>query len=473
MKQNPFLRPLQPDRDVDDVDAELDLPNLKQDPLLGQLKPEDEAAFEQLNLPPEKQDPLLRQLRPLDGQADDDEAFDLPEVDDDDDVDDPLGGQLVPNHTGQDLVQDPPSHKQNPLLKQLKPGSSGHFEGVEAPNAKQNPLLRPLSAGKSGSSDKLQLPPAKQDPLLRPLKSHQNEAVFNQNPPSSKQNPLLHQLKAKHEGQVEGLRTPSSKQNPLLRPLTSGHTSEKDGLEVPSVKQDPLLGSLKNSDRFNPEGLDLPKKRQNPLLRLLRLDRMKTSEIEGLNPPSLSDNPLILQVMKTPQKFRSEFAELPPKMQQKLVEILKRNGGEHFNADLLLEPPTPTRDDFVGSDFTRQNFDEEFESTSRRVPEFAPIFRQSTEDPTTGRIRPLMPKSKFEILQSSRPVEEVTLQRVNLPLERPESNEAIEDEEEEGNEDFFTLLARSGASGILVFASGNVSVFGKQFLRSFGVKLLS
>ena len=63
--------------------------------------------------------------------------------------------------------------------------------------------------------------------------------------------------------------------------------------------------------------------------------------------------------MRTPQKFRSEFADLPPKMQQKLIEILKRNGGgDNFDASLLLEPP---RDDFVGSDFTKQNFDDEFE----------------------------------------------------------------------------------------------------------------
>jgi hypothetical protein len=47
-----------------------------------------------------------------------------------------------------------------------------------------------------------------------------------------------------------------------------------------------------------------------------------------------------------------------------------------------------------------QNFDEEFESTSRRVPEFAPIFRQSPKD-EPARFRPVMPKNKFEILKES------------------------------------------------------------------------
>jgi hypothetical protein len=131
--------------------------------------------------------------------------------------------------------------------------------------------------------------------------------------------------------------------------------------------------------------------------------------------------------MKAPQKFRADFLDLPPKMQGKVLEILKRNGGDNFNADALLQPP---KDD--SSDVLNVNFEGEiaFESTSRRVPEFAPIFRLET---TTSRFRPIMPKNKFEILQSQKPVEEVTLQRVNSPLVRQrEKNGLDKDTKTEG-----------------------------------------
>ena len=147
-------------------------------------------------------------------------------------------------------------------------------------------------------------------------------------------------------------------------------------------------------------------------------------------------NPLFQQLMKAPQKFRSDFLDLPPKMQGKVLEILKRNGGDNFNADALLQPP---KDDSSDS-LLDINFEGEkaFESTSRRVPEFAPIFRLET---TTARFRPIMPKNKFEILQSQKPVEEVTLQRVNSPLVRHREKTGLEeDAKNEGKSDeiFYT-----------------------------------
>lgn len=143
--------------------------------------------------------------------------------------------------------------------------------------------------------------------------------------------------------------------------------------------------------------------------------------------------------MQTPQKFRSDFMDLPPKMQGKVLEILKRNGGDNFNADALLQAPAGPGgpSDFAKTEFIVENFEgeREFETTSRRVPEFAPLFRSSPKDveqqqqqpppqqqqqqQPSNRFRPMMPKNKFEILQSpNKPVEEVTLQRVNAPLIR-------------------------------------------------------
>ena len=88
--------------------------------------------------------------------------------------------------------------------------------------------------------------------------------------------------------------------------------------------------------------------------------------------------------MQTPQKFRSDFLDLPPKMQGKVLEILKRNGGDNFNADALLQAPAGPQGpgDFAQTDFMIENFEgeKEFETTSRRVPEFAPIFRSSPKD---------------------------------------------------------------------------------------------
>lgn len=68
--------------------------------------------------------------------------------------------------------------------------------------------------------------------------------------------------------------------------------------------------------------------------------------------------------MQTPQKFRTEFLDLPPRMQSKVLEILRRHGGDNFNADALLEPP---KSSFAGQGFDENNFEgeKEFETTSR------------------------------------------------------------------------------------------------------------
>ena len=158
-------------------------------------------------------------------------------------------------------------------------------------------------------------------------------------------------------------------------------------------------------NRFNPDGLDLPNRRQNPLLRILRFDRREKILSKGLSPPRYRQNPLFRQLVSTPQKYRNDFLQLPPRQQNKLLAILNRHGGDDFDADALLSPP----DSDPIQDMEDYEDDEAFEL----------ITTVSTPLPSSQlRIRPKMPKSKFEVLQirSRPPVEEVTFQRVSQPL---------------------------------------------------------
>ena len=130
---------------------------------------------------------------------------------------------------------------------------------------------------------------------------------------------------------------------------------------------------------------------------------------KGLSPPRYRQNPLFRQLVTTPQRYRNDFLQLPPKQQNKLLAILKRHGGDNFNADALLTLPQLPEYDEYENDFEDED-EEDYE-----YEEFVEEFTVTTPSPTH---RPKMPKSKFEVLQirGGRPVEEVTFQRVNEPL---------------------------------------------------------
>ena len=240
--------------------------------------------------------------------------------------------------------------------------------------------------------------------------------------PSPHQDPFLSQNLHSHGNEeIEGLSTPPTRQNPLLRQLQRGRGhGEPLELELPADPlNDPDFKPARPHHRFNPDALNLPRRRQNPLLRILRFDRREKILSKGLSPPRYRQNPLFRQLVTTPQRYRNDFLQLPPKQQNKLLAILKRHGGDNFNADALLTLPQLPEYDEYENDFEDEE-DYEYE-------DFVEEFTVTTPSPTH---RPKMPKSKFEVLQirGGRPVEEVTFQRVNEPL-------TLKDKKE-GNQNF-------------------------------------
>ena len=349
-----------------------------------------------------------------------------------------------------------PSTRQDYLLRQLQKGHNENLElevpsstlptqeilGLSTPSQHQSNLLRQLKANQNGIQEGLSLPSKKQNPFLRQLKKKLQESNRNENlefkiPTSGRQNPLLNRqnLQRGHNERIKGLSVPSNKQNPLLRNLQGGHTRENDQLDLPI---NPLnqQQSIRPAGRFNPDGLNLPRRRQNPLLRILRFDKRERILSKGLTPPRYKQNPLFRQLVQTPQRYQNDFLQLPPKQQHKLMAILKRHGGDNFNAHALLglpNEPEPEELEVVVLPTLQEepeelevfelpliNNEEQFE-TEEEVEyyddeEEVEQDYEANDYSTTIRHRPVMPKSKFEIFQNRQPVEEVTFQRVNEPL---------------------------------------------------------
>ena len=401
-----------------------------------------DTDFSDLTPPTPKQDPFLTKNLspgPSSTQENFEEILETPRA-----HQDKLLGQLKENDDGIVEGLSTPSARQNYLLRQLQANDDGVVEGLSTPSARQNYLLRQLQANDDGVVEGLSTPSARQNYLLRQLQAGHNENL-ELAVPSRKQNPLLRQLKRVQNEKIKGLRQPSRKQNPLLKSLKSGDSGEVEGIELPrNPLKDPLFRSEKAfNNRFNPDGLNLPNKRQNPLLRILRFDRRERILTKGLAPPRFKQNPLFKQLVQTPQKYRNDFLQLPPRQQNKLLTILKRHGGDNFNADALLTVPKFTEED----EYEYEYEDEEEEIIDDEDEEYEEYDTEEEEDyeedeffhstSTTAsparlrvstlrsptRLRPIMPKNKFEVLQIRKPVEEVTFKRVKEPLTVKEKKE--------------------------------------------------
>ena len=57
-----------------------------------------------------------------------------------------------------------------------------------------------------------------------------------------------------------------------------------------------------------------------------------------LDPPRYKQNPLLRQLLTEPQVYREAFLDLPKKEQDTLLKILKKEGGDTFDANLLIPP---------------------------------------------------------------------------------------------------------------------------------------
>ena len=241
--------------------------------------------------------------------------------------------------------------------------------------------------------------------------------------PAPHQDPFLSQnLRGQDDGRFQGLSTPPSRQNPLLRQLQKERNEQLE-LDLPADPlNDPGFKPARPHQRFNPDALNLPSRRQNPLLRILRFDRREKILSKGLSPPRYRQNPLFRQLINTPQRYTNDFLQLPPKQQNKLLAILKRHGGDNFDADALLSLPQPSDDDYYDDD----QFDNDEEPSEYEDYGFEEFIVNTTPTTTQTR-RPIkMPKSKFEVLEiRGQPVEEVTFQRVNEPLTLKDKKEGM------------------------------------------------
>ena len=285
----------------------------------------------------------------------------------------------------------------NPLLHFIEAMEDKDVEvGARYDN---DPLLRQLRLNpESYQDDFLELPRRRQDTLLKLLRGDiglEARLVERLVPPGQRQDPLLRALIAGNLSQVKGLNAPQAHGNPLLRLLrpTGRDAKDRDRLSPPNLRQDPLLKQLRqNPSNFRDDFLELPKEDQKDLVEMIKevdgenfpfkelipqrsgrlqlppnhprdplskalpdsaqKDRFAGSsptslqnllfnadednDGDFLDPPRYKQNPLLRQLLTEPEVYREAFLDLPQQEQDTLLKILKKEGGDNFDADLLI-----------------------------------------------------------------------------------------------------------------------------------------
>ena len=286
----------------------------------------------------------------------------------------------------------------NPLLHFIEAMEDKDGEGAKY---EKDPLLRQLRLNpESYQDDFLELPRRRQDTLLKILRGDfglEARLVERLVPPGQRQDPLLRALIAGDLSQVEGLNPPERHGNPLLRLLrpTGRDAKHRDRLSPPNLRQDPLLKQLRrNPSNFRDDFLELPKEDQKDLVEMIKEvdgenfpfkelipersgrlqltpghpqdplskalpDTAQKDRFAGasptslqnllfngegendsdlLDPPRYKQNPLLRQLLTEPEVYKEAFLDLPQKEQDTLLKILKKEGGENFDANLLIPP---------------------------------------------------------------------------------------------------------------------------------------
>ena len=77
---------------------------------------------------------------------------------------------------------------------------------------------------------------------------------------------------------------------------------------------------------------------RNPLLRLLKSSNQDEKDKSILNPPPLRKASLVKQLIKHPEVFKDDFMDLPSRMQNTLIKILKEEGSKAFDPNIILKP---------------------------------------------------------------------------------------------------------------------------------------
>ena len=343
-------------------------PNLRQDPLVLQLRDEPGSFQEDfLELPPKKQDTLLKVLR-SNGVS----RFDVNKL-------------------------TPPGYKQNPFLRILQQNKLDTLENnnLTPPpfikNVMEHPeefkkefralseetkveVLEMIDVFDTGAfkveklvpnkSERLRIAPQHtRDPLADVSSSAQPdsfEALLNSgnsgvNPLQQfveakedkngkgaqyQKDPLLRQLRLNPESyQADFLKLPQRNQDSLLRILRGDEGLEAklvERLVPPGQRQDPLLRALIAGDTGSDADLKPPGAHGNPLLRLLRPTGRDQKYRDNLNPPNYSQDPLLRQLRLNPKRYQDDFLNLPQEDQNELVEIITNMGDGRFPFEELI-----------------------------------------------------------------------------------------------------------------------------------------
>ena len=197
--------------------------------------------------------------------------------------------------------------------------------------------------------------------------------------------------------------------NPLMRLLrpTGRDKTEKHQLIPPKAEQDNIVQEIiENPETFSEDFLSLPQKSQNDvvdaimknsnsnintirklapltvernlLLRILNDDTHADVDKENLHPPSYKQDPLLRQLEENPESYSNDFLELPQKMQEKVVQILKSKGIESS-----MEPLTGMENRNPLSRVLTPNFNDEKVKNNLLPPEYNqdPLLRQLSKNP--------------------------------------------------------------------------------------------
>ena len=340
--------------------ASLSPPDLRQDPLLRQLRDKPERFKEDfLELPLKKQAILLKVLR-SNGVS----RFDVNKLTPPDYKQNPL--LRILNHNSidsleknilspppliQDVMDNPEDFSDDfkelqngskvKLLKMIEVFDAGDFKIEKltlnklerlqiVPHHSKDPLNQNIASSPAPDSfaDLLDTSNTAGNPLLHFIEASEDKEGRHSR---YEKDPLLRQLRLNPESyQDDFLELPRRKQDTLLKLLRGDEGLEArlvERLVPPGQRQDPLLRALIAGYNSSVEGLQAPRSHGNPLLRLLHPDGRDNRDKGNLSPPKYRQNPLLRQLRLYPKKYRDDFLNLPEEDQKELVEIIKNEKG--------------------------------------------------------------------------------------------------------------------------------------------------
>ena len=357
------------------------LPNERQNPLLGLLKPtgNDEKEKHQLQLPAREKQELLENLmeKPEDFTED---ILILPQTT----QNEIFSSLLEQSENNVQVVEKlaPLTEQRNPLLRILKPNDkdSADKNNLRPPAYKQDPFLRQLAKNPTiYSEDFLELPQVKQDEIIDIIKTEEKdfgiESIVNVD---EERNPLQRLLLPNNQDNYDknNLLPPAYRQNPLLRQLKNDPDDyNEDFLELPMKMQDQIIEVLEKNGLTGLSIGKLAKGNRNPLLRLLSPNFQDNKDKDNLELPKSRQDPLLKQLKSHVENYKDDILQLPSRKQDILLKILKKEGIPDSQINGIL-PPHERQNPLLK--LLDPNFKDEIEKQQLTLPKYKqdPLLRQ-------------------------------------------------------------------------------------------------